>query len=131
MVERYVLWLQRQNLQGDVVAEPRFKKADKRLKSSFKSIWHNGTEHLPPHIVRKHLLSWDIIFSPKSANAAGMQLCDLLAYPSHKSMQYERNELIPPQDFGNQIVEILINKRYARNPKNRTLINGWGRKWLP
>lgn len=131
IVERYVLWLRRHGLRGDVAIEPRFKKADKRIKASFNLIYESGTDHIPGDVVRAHLTSHEIKFMPKSQNVAGMQICDLLAHPSFRSMKFERLGRSDPNDFGTSIANMLIKSKYSRNPKDHSKIAGWGRKWLP
>lgn len=130
LVERYTLWLRRNDCKGDVAVEPRFPKADKRLKRSFQRIYQEGTGRIRAKTVQQHLLSHDIKFFGKSHNVAGMQLCDLLAHPSYRSMKFERLGLDEPADFGTAVVRILREQRYARHPKSK-VIEGWGRKWLP
>lgn len=130
LVERYVNWLRRHDLTGDVIIEARFKKADKKLKASFLQLWERGTGPLAPQIMQRHLLSKEIGLVPKSANVAGLQICDLLAHPSAREMRREREGLEPYQDFGSEIVRLLVEKKYARNPRTRS-IEGWGTKWLP
>ncbi len=130
LVERYVLWLRRHSLTGDVAIEPRFPKADKRVKQSFQMIYERGTGLISSATVQEHLSSHDIKFIPKKLNVAGMQLCDLLAHPSYRSMKLERDDIPEPPDFGTNIVEILRKQRYSRHPKSK-VIDGWGRKWLP
>jgi hypothetical protein len=73
LIERYVLWLNRNGLTGDVVAEPRFKKQDKKLKRSFNYIYDHGTEHIPAATIQKCLTSREIKFETKAANVAGLQ----------------------------------------------------------
>jgi hypothetical protein len=130
LIERYVLWLRRHDLTGDVAIEPRFPKADKKVKASFRLIYDCGTEHISPTIIQQHLLSHDIKFVPKSQNCAAMQLCDMLAHPSYRSMKLEREEMPEPADFGTSIVEILRDRRYSRHLRSGQ-VAGWGRKWLP
>jgi Protein of unknown function (DUF3800) len=130
LIERYVLWLNRNRLTGDVVAEPRFKKADKKLKSSFQTIYDHGTDNIPRNIVQRCLTSRELKFEPKSANVAGLQICDLLAYPSYRHMKFEKMRLAHPHDFGNEIADLLLGKKYARHPRTR-VVAGVGRKWLP
>ena len=71
LIERYVLWLRRNGWQGDVVAEARFKKADKKLKASFRNTWENRTENIPPEIVQERLTSRELKFFGKAENCAG------------------------------------------------------------
>jgi hypothetical protein len=130
IVERYVLWLNRHGLTGDVVAEPRFKKVDMALKKSFAYIYNHGTEHIPPKIIQKRLTSHEIKFDPKANNVCGLQLVEMIAHPSHQSLKAEATGYPMVAEFGLRIVQILNRSRYSRNPKTGE-IGGWGRKRLP
>lgn len=130
LVERYVQWMNRLNLTGDVVIEARFKKVDKKLKASFSRLWHEGSDKVPAAVMQRRLGSKDIGMYPKSADIAGLQLCDLIASPSFRHMRLARDEREAPDDFGTRIAEILVRKKYARNPRSLR-IDGWGTKWLP
>ena len=130
LVERYVLWLNRNNLRGDVIAEARFKKVDKKLKASFDRLYRLGSPQVSAALMQARLKSHDLGLFPKRANVAGLQVCDLLAHPSCRSMRKERDGEEQPADFGTEVANILINAKYARNPWTR-VIDGWGTKWLP
>ena len=130
LIERYVLWLKRNDYVGDVSAEPRTAKQDRRLKESYANLYARGSDHIAGDVMRKYLTSKEIKFVPKSANCPAMQICDLLAYPSFKSMKREKLNQPQPDDFGNKIVDILSHRKYARHPKTRE-IWGVGKKWLP
>lgn len=130
LVERYVSYLHRHDSRGDVVIEPRFRDADERVRQSFALLYDDGTTVVPKEMIQRRLLSRDIKFEAKKANVAGLQMSDMLAHPSYRSMKIEREGIVLQPDFGSGIVDILNESRYARHP--RTLkIDGWGRKWLP
>lgn len=116
LVERYVQWLARNSLRGDVVVEARFKKLDKKLKDSFFTLWQNGTPHLHAEVFKACLMSKDIRLYNKAANVAGLQLADLLAHPSHRDYRRQRLGESRPEDFGTQIVDVLRRSKYARHP---------------
>lgn len=130
LVERYVMLLERRGERGDVVIEPRFKKADKRVKESFARIFDRGTDNMAAHRVQRVLLSKDIGFFDKRANVAGLQLADLLAHPSARYMRFKRDGIDQPEDYGSRLADILVRRRYARCPRTQK-IDGWGVKWLP
>ncbi len=130
LIERYVLYLARHNATGFVAIEPRYKKADKKLKASFERIFLDGTDNIAAKRVQRHLLSKTIHFFPKAANVAGLQLADLIAHPSARHMRIVRDGRQAPDDFGSQVVDILVARRYARHPE-KGIIEGWGTKWLP
>jgi hypothetical protein len=48
----------------------------------------------------------------------------------NKPMRFEREGRPMPTDFGTDVANVLMKRRYARDPRTRK-INGWGRKWLP
>jgi len=129
LVERYVLWLEKKNAQGDVMAESRGGKEDRRLKASFTRIFEQGSDYMKPEAFATSLTSRQLKVKPKSNNIAGLQLADLLAHPSFKAVQARRNRESLPDNFGGQISQILESKKLHRNPKGQ--IEGWGRKWLP
>jgi hypothetical protein len=130
LIERYALYLKRHQVQGDVVIEPRYKKADKKVKTSFERIYREGTENIPAPMMQAHLLSKDIGFFEKKHNVAGLQLADILAHPSARYMRFQRDGIPQPDDFGSRIAQILVDKHYVRNPHTRC-IEGYGTKWLP
>lgn len=130
LVERYVQWMDRHNLRGDVVVEARFKKVDKKLKASFSKLYQEGTDQVPARVMQARLLSQEIGLFRKAADVAGLQLCDLLAHPSFRDMRKKREDEERPADFGTKVADILLEKKYARNPRSRR-IDGWGTKWLP
>lgn len=130
LVERYTRWMNRNGLTGDVIAEARFKKVDKKLKASFNRLYRLGSDQMTAAAIQAPLLSSDLGLFPKSANVAGLQLCDLIAYPSAKYLRKQRLGEEQPQDFGGQVADILVKAKYARNPWT-LVIDGWGTKWLP
>jgi hypothetical protein len=130
LVERFVRWLVRHRFVGDVVIESRDKWADKRLKAAYSHLWHNGNGNVRPPETQKVLLSRELKFACKADNVAAHQLADSLAHPVLRHMKTEHLGLAPATGYGQQLVEALIEKRFARRPKDG-LIAGWGSKWLP
>lgn len=131
LVERYVLWLKSHDLTGDVVAEPRYKLADKKLKSAFTYIYNNGTDNIPAVTVRERLTSHELKFDPKANNVCGLQLVEMIAHPSHHNLRaaYDGQPAMKAQ-FGLKVVDILNRERYRRNPYSKK-IEGYGTKRLP
>ena len=111
LVERFVLFLKRNNLCGDVMAESRGGKDDKRLKKSFNNLWENGTEYIKPELFQKVLTSKQLKVKAKIANISGLQLADLIAHPSRLEILKE-NKLIDKEfpEFGKKVIQILQNK---------------------
>lgn len=131
LVERYILWLNRHSLSGDVVAEPRYKQADKKLKAAFAHIYYNGTDNIPAPTVQTRLTSAELKFDPKANNICGLQLVEMIAHPSHHNLRAAYpNQAAMTAKFGLKIVDILNRERYRRRP-DTDQIEGWGTKRLP
>jgi hypothetical protein len=129
LVERFVLWLQDRNAVGDVLAESRGGKEDRRLKDSFERVFEQGSDYIKPDIFAAHLTSRQLKVKPKSNNIAGLQIADLLAHPSYRALLARRNNQDLPANFGGEMAKILEDSKLHRSLTGQ--INGWGRKWLP
>ncbi len=130
VLERYVLWLNRHGLRGDVAAEAKFKHLDKHLKTSFADAFASGTDNVPPSTFQRSLTSRELKFKNKRANTCGFQLLAMIADPSHQAMMAKFTGEPMRVGFNAQIVEVLTRYHYARNPKTG-VVNGWGQKLLP
>ncbi|NCC36313.1 MAG: DUF3800 domain-containing protein [Chloroflexia bacterium] len=129
LVERYVRWLARCNAQGDVMAESRGGKEDRRLKDSFERVYEKGSDYVPPDQFSARLTSRQLKVKAKSNNIAGLQIADLIAHPSFRATLARRENQALPTNFGGKIAQILEHSKYNRGPRGQ--IDGWGRKWLP
>lgn len=111
LLERYFYFLNRKNEVGDVIAESRGGKEDKRLKASYHRLWEQGTDFVASDRFQKVLTSCQLKVKSKQNNVAGLQLADLLAHPS-------RNEILSEQGlldreialFARKIIELLQTK---------------------
>lgn len=129
LVERYCWWLRERDGQGDVLAESRGGKEDRRLKDSFSRLYTEGTEHVAPDVFKQYLTSKQLKVKPKSNNVAGLQLADLIAHPSYRDMKVRREGVQISDDFGTKVVALLNREKYSRSSEGK--VDGWGRKWLP
>jgi len=129
LLERYVMWLAARDARGDVMAESRGGKEDRRLKDSFARLCAEGTAQITSDDLLRHLTSRQLKVKPKSNNITGLQIADVVAHPSFKAAQAARDGEALPDNFGGRIAAILEDSKYRRSPTGR--IEGWGRKWLP
>jgi hypothetical protein len=115
LLERYVFFLERIGAVGDVLAESRGGRDDRRLKDSFARLWTNGTEYVSPERMQKVLTSKQLKVKPKMNNIAGLQLADLVAHPSRNEILREQKlldrDLAP---FAQQVIQVLQLK-YDQN----------------
>lgn len=128
LLERYVFFLEDNNLIGDVMVESRGGKDDKRLKKSFSKIYNEGTDYIDKYRFEKKLTSKQLKAKPKNANISGLQLADLIAHPSKKDILLDY-ELIKNNKnvFGDRIIDTIKNKYYSKYNK----VLGYGKKKLP
>lgn len=129
LLERYVMWLEGRGARGDVLAESRGGREDQRLMRAFERIWAQGTDYMYEQRFKAALTSKELKVKLKANNIAGLQLADLVAYPSRQDLLQARRNETPAPTFGARIVKILRSTKYLRSATGR--IDGWGTKWLP
>ncbi len=115
LLERFNFWLNRQNTIGDVMAESRGGKEDRRLKDSYHRLWQQGTEYIEPSEFQRCFTSRQLKVKPKTANVSGLQLADILAHPSRAEILDKEGLLgraLAP--FSQKIIRILQQKYYQQ-----------------
>ena len=111
LLERFFYFLKRNAVIGDVMAESRGGKEDRRLKDAFSRLWEHGTHYISPEIFQSVLTSRELKIKPKISNVAGLQIADLIAYPSRAEILTENKiSEIRPCSFTREIIEILQTK---------------------
>jgi len=131
MLERFVLFLHYANHRGDVMVESRGKVEDTQLKDSYSRLFDRGTDNIPVEKWHQRLTSHELKVKPKSSNVAGLQLADLLAYPSQREILLEKQRVaVKDNVFGDEISTILRQSKYHRNSRTGK-IDGYGKKFLP
>ena len=128
LLERYALIMQAAGSSGDVIAEARGGKPDRRLENCYAYLYKNGGSFIGSETFQARLSSKSLKMKRKEANIAGLQIADLLAHPSARYVRSEYSSADPPTGFPKEIVDILIHRKYHRwNGR----IHGRGIKWLP
>lgn len=131
LLERFILFLESVEGQGDVMVESRGGKEDLKLKDSYARLYREGTDYIDAARWQMRLTSKELKVKPKSANVAGLQLADLVAHPSRQEVLIDAGLLQEDHPtFGKQICEILRMSKYLRNPRTGE-IKGYGKKLLP
>jgi hypothetical protein len=129
LLERYVLFLQEVNGRGDALVESRGGKEDRKLKDSYTRLYKEGSEYLSAPVLQQLLTTSQLKVKNKCDNVAGLQICDLIAYPSRKEILSESEFIMKIGSFSGKVINILQNK-YLRNRRTGT-IWGYGKKMLP
>ena len=130
LIERFIFFLDREDSVGDVLAESRGGKEDRRLKESFRRLYAHGTDFLDPKRFGERLTSCQIKIKPKSSNISGLQLTDLIAHPCRQKILVDNGLLQSSKiaRFAEKILGILESKFY-KDPVRGVI--GYGRKLLP
>lgn len=129
LVERFVLWLERTDSQGDIMGEARDPNHDKKLRRAYGWLYNRKTQFVPADRIRARLTSKKLSLEAKNANIAGLQIADILAHPAHRALKFAQLGEPQPEDFGSFLVGLLTRYSYDRNNQGR--IEGYGTKWLP
>lgn len=128
LFERYHLRLKEIKREGDMMFESRGGKEDMRLKESYRGIFKDGTDYIKAEDIDETLTSKELKIKPKSANIAGLQIADLLAYPIRRyALKFYGLLDDKRQTFNEDIIEVVKPKIY----KNGNKIDGYGLKLLP
>ena len=129
MLERYCDFLRLHNAKGDVLAESRGGNEDNMLKKEYKNIYDMGTMFRKPIFFSSVLSTHEIKLKSKTNNIAGLQIADLLAYPSKIDILFE-NKILENNtgNFGKSICK-CISMKYYRHFCHKS-INGYGKIFL-
>jgi hypothetical protein len=130
MVEKFAKYLERQNSTGDIMPEKRYGKKDTALQEAFEVVRLDGTHFITAKRICERLPSKYLRFRSKDENVAGLQVCDLLAHPSHQYVRMKQGHQIELGAFAQKIVPILDGAKYDRSAYYGT-IKGYGWKYLP
>ena len=128
LVEKYVQFLERRRAIGDIMPESRQGK-DGLLQKAYEAVRSRGTQYVAAPRIGSVLRGSKLKFRKKSENCAGLQLCDLLAHPSHMFVRYQMGHDVSRGPFCLGVCDILWNIKYDRSYSGR--IKGYGYKHLP
>ena len=114
LTERYAQWLNEVGGAGDVMTESRGRGEDRGLKKDFRNFM---TAQGDPRDLLRSVTSSQIKLSLKTDNITGLQLADLLAYPSKKGILLDKELLTDylTQSATNRIIEAVRSRSNEQN----------------
>ena len=125
LLERYCGFLNFANARGDVMGESRGRKEDLDLKEAYKRIYNRGTQFRNAKFFQRALTSGELKLKPKSANIAGLQAADLLAYPVKQDILLKNRRISDPGNtFGAKICDVIRDKYNRQVYQDR--VEGYG-----
>ncbi|VVT04765.1 DUF3800 domain-containing protein [Erythrobacter sp. EC-HK427] len=129
LVEKFAQYLERAGDIGDIMPESRQKK-DRLLQSEYARVRAEGTQYVDSARIQSVLRGGSLKFRTKRDNIAGLQLCDLLAHPSHMFVREKMGHNVNRSAFSTMVGNILLNHgKYDRSASGK--VKGYGYKHLP
>jgi hypothetical protein len=115
IVEKYAQFLRRMDSVGDIMPEARGNNQDKALQFEFIGYRTNGTRYADAQLTSTRIPSSNLKFRTKKDNIAGLQLCDLIAHPSHFTIRQNLRHEVHLGKFCERVSEMLIRQKYDRS----------------
>lgn len=110
VLERYCGFLNHFNAKGDVMVENRQGTEDRKLMKAYQTVYESGTQWRDRDFFCNALTSRKLKLKPKAANIAGLQLADLLAYPSKQEILKSERRIDRLASFCKQICQTVQDK---------------------
>lgn len=130
LAEKYAQFLERIDNSGDIMPEGRDTKSNNNLQEAFSEVMQNGTKYISADRMNYRIRARKLKFRTKQHNIAGLQLCDLLAHPSHIHVREKMGHNVSLGPFATKVVKILMEQKYDRNP-TLNKVQGYGYKHFP
>ena len=92
LVEKYTQWLERHDGIGDVMPEKRQGKKDAALQEAFAGVLDSGTSYVKAECMKSRIFARKLKFRTKREDVAGLQICDVIAHPSHMYIRRSRDK---------------------------------------
>jgi hypothetical protein len=129
MIEKYAQFLERSKSIGDIMPESRMGKANERLQFACDEVRKTGTPFVDAERIAAVIRGSKLKFRRKVENIAGLQLCDLIAHPSHMLVRSKMGHDVTLGPFALQVSELLESSKYDRSGWG--VVQGYGIKHLP
>ena len=111
LVEKYAQFLERKDAIGDIMPEGRKGPKDARLQSVYETVRKDGTFYVNKDRICARIPSVHLKFRYKPDNIAGLQLCDLLAHPSHMIIRERLGHSVEIGAFSARIKTLLMQDK--------------------
>jgi hypothetical protein len=127
LVEKYVQLLERKSTIGDIMPEARGTDQNRKLQGAYERARENGTYYVSARRMASALRAKNLKFRTKKSNVAGLQLCDLLAHPSHMIARELLRHEVSLGAFTTALKPILLEEKYDRSHLGKII--GYGIKF--
>ncbi len=128
LIERFIRFLQAERSEGRILVESRGKTEDSYLEHAMDAFHRMGNTWITKYETRRHLPEGCIRFAAKGSNIAGLQIADLVAFPSFLNMYRGRYGGHEPTGLNRAMIETIEDGKYR---SINGVVAGYGTKWLP
>jgi len=130
LVEKYARFLLDRTSTGDIMPEARRGRQDQELQSAFDEVRKNGTDYITSTTIAEQIPTRELKFKSKRDNIAGLQLCDLIAHPSHQFVRQHSHWPVQFSPFAERVMQFVGPYKYHRRIEDGRIV-GYGIKYLP
>jgi len=109
--------------------EKRRGKKDVDLQRTYEEVRTAGTRCVSSNQICRRIGANALKFRGKRENITGLQICDLIAHPSHMWVRSFQNHAVQLGPYAQRIIPILKASKFDRSPSG--IISGYGVKYLP
>jgi hypothetical protein len=127
ILEKYTRCLHDLNSIGDVMAEARGGKDDRKLEKEYTKFYRFGTQFRSPEYIQQVLTSEDIKIRRKELGIEGLEIADLLTLANKIDVLHTYGHI---DSLDPNFQTKLIRKIQPRYFKNGSIIKGYGKKLL-
>jgi hypothetical protein len=129
-LERSFYFLKNRNGVAEVNIENKNPSKDARIKSAYRRVLDNGSDHIPGARLQSTFTSVEPNFVKKDHCVPGAQLADLLAAPALQHIRHIHTRRDPiGGTFTKQVADILEDRKFYREAGKGPA--GYGRLWRP
>lgn len=128
LLERFVMFLREQRGIGRVILEARGRVEDEYAANSMDVFYRGGNRYIDSREMELYFPQPALRIRSKEANVAGLQIADIVVYPSFLGMMHERFRRPALHGFVKDIFDVLDDGKYREKDGVR---KGYGTKWLP
>jgi len=129
LIEKYARFLLDQMSTGDIMPEARKGKMDRALQEAFTEVRRTGTDYMTSAVIAGRIPVADLKFKSKRDNIAGLQLCDLIAHPSHQFVRRFHGWTqvqFPP--FAERVMKFVHPYKYHRRYDDHRIVGFHARR---
>ena len=131
LLKQYVSFLNERDGVGDIMAEGRGNKEDKKLKESYHNMYNSGSQFIDSEEIQRRIRTGDIKIRRKEALVSGLEFTDMLVTIMKFFVLSQYDLHILSDNFSKKILDILVAQgKIMSAPDNQNILKEYGLKFL-